>query len=131
MPNGKRRPPRARAAEPVLGVGDEHSEFSLTNAEIERALRTGEHAGLLEDYFGPEQYAELRELARDASTRAVRGGDKVLILPGIMGSKIGRRGAIGLFDDVYWFDPIDVARGRLADLALEEPATASTRSARC
>jgi hypothetical protein len=40
--------------------------FSLSNAEVERALRTGERAGLLEDLFGAPAYAELRALARDA-----------------------------------------------------------------
>jgi CHAT domain-containing protein len=99
--------------------------FSLSDEAVERALRTGDHAGLLEDYFGPEQYAELRQLAREAAARSTRGGPRVLILPGIMGSKIGVRGRIALFDDVLWIDPIDIARGRLRALAL--PATAATR----
>ncbi len=95
-----------------------HSEFELNNEHIEASLRTGEHSGLLEDYFGAEEYAQLRQLARDASARRVRGGPKVLILPGIMGTKIGRPGRIAIFDDVFWFDPIDISTGRLTELAL-------------
>ncbi|HUP48212.1 MAG TPA: CHAT domain-containing protein [Thermoanaerobaculia bacterium] len=91
--------------------------FSLNAEEAQRALRTGEHAALLEDYFGPEQYAEMRRLAQEASTRRVRGGPRVLILPGILGSTIGVD-RFGPFDDVYWFDPIDIAKGHLAALAL-------------
>src|SRR5262245_27614048 len=63
--------------------------FSLSNAEVERALRTGERAGLLEDLFGAPAYAELRALARDAEAASVRGGHRALILPGIMGSELG------------------------------------------
>jgi len=114
-----KRPTRVRAVAPP----DAHSEFELTNEHIEAALQTGEHAGLLEDYFGPQEYAELRQLSREAAARTVRGGPKVLILPGVMGSKIGRRGRIGLFDDVYWFDPIDIAAGRLTQLALPDAGT--------
>jgi len=92
--------------------------FALQDGVVESALTTGELSPLLEEYFGAPQYAELRQLAREASTRAVRGGPRVLILPGIMGSKIGRDSKIPLFDDVLWVDPIDVAAGRLMDIAL-------------
>ena len=68
----------------------------LSNDQIERALLTGEDAGVLEDYFGPRDYAELRELAQRASTRRARGGPKVLILPGITGSRLGTRSGLGL-----------------------------------
>ena len=98
-------------------------EFALRDDAVERALRTGEQQGLLEDYFGSDNYAELRQLSKDVAARGRRGGPKVLILPGIMGSTIGRRGSVGLFDDVYWFDPIDIAAGRLTDLALTGTAS--------
>src|SRR6185295_8431345 len=112
----------------VAAMGTEHSPFDLDDRTIEQALRTGDYAGLLEDYFGPENYADLRQLAREADTRSVRGGPKVLILPGIMGSKIGvKRNLPPPFgDDVYWFDPIDVGMGQLSRLALP-PASAKPR----
>jgi hypothetical protein len=102
----------------VPSDADAHSGFELNNAEIETALQTGEHAGLLEDYFGPEAYLELTRLAREAASRRVRGGPAVWIVPGLMGTKLGRRRTIRLFDDVVWFDPIDVALGKLDDLIL-------------
>jgi hypothetical protein len=88
-PSGVRKTAPARAA-----AANAHSEFELSNEHIEASLRTGEDSGLLEDYFGPEEYAQLRQLARDASARRVRGGPRVLILPGIMGSKIGKPGHV-------------------------------------
>jgi pimeloyl-ACP methyl ester carboxylesterase len=88
----------------------------LPDEAIERALASGEQPGLLEDYFGPAQYAELRRLAQESAVRAVRGGERVLILPGIMGSKLGYLGAI--FNDVLWADPIDIVAGNLKALRL-------------
>ncbi|CAN5629589.1 hypothetical protein BH23GEM10_BH23GEM10_00010 [soil metagenome] len=118
MANGRRKATTKRAPD-TAAPDDASTAFQLEDAEVERALQTGAYAGLLEDYFGPEQYAELRQLKRDAAARTTRGGPKVLILPGIMGSKIGRNRA-GPFDDAIWVDPVDIARGRLADLALPD-----------
>jgi pimeloyl-ACP methyl ester carboxylesterase len=92
------------------------SPFQLKNETIEQWLRTGEQSGLLEDYFGAANYRSLREMSREASTRKVRGGPRVLILPGIMGSTLGRPRP--LLDDVIWIDPVDVAEGHLTQLAL-------------
>jgi pimeloyl-ACP methyl ester carboxylesterase len=41
----------------------------------------------------------------------------VLILPGIMGSTLGRPRKL-LPDDLLWFDPLEIALGHLTDLAL-------------
>src|SRR6185503_1985383 len=75
----------------------------------------------LEAYFGEQEYAELRELAHQARSRSVRGGPRALILPGIMGSRLGTRGK--LLDDVIWIDPIDIAAGNLPELALRGKAS--------
>ena len=64
-------------------------------------------------YLETEQ--ELARLARRAA--GMRGGPRLLILPGIMGSSIGllrKNGGI----DVTWFDPIEIAQGQLVKLAL-------------
>jgi CHAT domain-containing protein/pimeloyl-ACP methyl ester carboxylesterase len=114
--SGRRRSTARRA--PASKPPGAQSKYELKNDQIESALLTGEHAGLLEDYFGPAEYADLRQLSREAAARTTRGGPRVLILPGIMGSRIGRRGRLGIFDDVYWFDPLDIAAGRLTGLAL-------------
>lgn len=93
--------------------------IELKDGTVETALATGEHSGLLQDYFGPAQYAELRHLAQLAAARGVRrGGERVLVLPGIMGSKLGFKGKL-LFDDVIWANPIAFVSGRLAELELK------------
>src|SRR5207244_2370039 len=112
-PKRKKRPvpsPRAAAALPS-------APYQLQEQEVERSLVTGENADLLQRYFGEQRYAELRALARNASARSVRGGPRVLILPGIMGSTLGSPGPL-FFDDVIWIDPIDIAAGELTTLAL-------------
>ena len=98
------------------------SPFSLRDEAVERALRTGEQLGPLEDLFGAAGLEELRRLARDAQTAGLRGGDRVLILPGIMGSKLGYPGPL-LFDDAIWADPVDIALGRLSELRLNGGAS--------
>jgi CHAT domain-containing protein len=108
---------RATAADAAASA--EREPIEIKDHKVEEALRSGEHSGLLEDYFGAPQYAELRRLAREAAARGVRGGDRVLILPGIMGSKLGFASSVSsLFDDVIWIDPVDIARGRLSELKL-------------
>lgn len=111
--------PERRAARP--------DPFALTDEAVEQSLLTGENAGLLEDYFGTGQYQELRRLARDAAARGVRGGERVLILPGIMGSKLGYRIGASIFDDMVWADPVDIATGRLARLTLGPKADPDVR----
>lgn len=93
------------------------SPIDMADDAVEEALRTGAQPGLLEDLFGPAGYAELARLARQASTRSVRGGERVLILHGIMGSKLGFPGTWP-FQDVVWIDPADIFGGRLALLRL-------------
>jgi len=58
---------------------------------------------------------ELARLARRAA--GMRGGPRVLILPGIMGSTLGRPRK-GLPDDIKWFDPAEIALGGMTKLAL-------------
>lgn len=76
---------------------------------------------MLEDYFGEAAYRELRELALEASAIRVRGGPRVLILPGIMGSTLGIENRVGPFDDILWLDPLDIGLGNLTMLALGSP----------
>ena len=38
-----------------------HTAFGLPSEQLERGLLTGESRGLLEDYFGPESYQQLRD----------------------------------------------------------------------
>ncbi len=66
-------------------------------------------------YLEAEQ--ELARLARRAA--GMRGGPRALILPGIMGSSIGRVRKDGS-DDVTWFDPFEIAQGQITKLALPD-----------
>ena len=102
---------------PAAPTASEGTGFTLEPELLERALLTGESPGLLEDYFGPQSYAELRDLSRDAAKRSVRGGPRVLILPGIMGSTLARR-VLGI-PDVLWLNPLEIALGKLIDLKLD------------
>jgi hypothetical protein len=93
----------------------------LTGSEIEHALLSGEHARTLEIYFGEAEYAELRQLASRATRRTVRGGPRVLILPGILGSILARVTNASVPDPV-WIDFLKIALGRLTLLKLPDAA---------
>src|SRR5438093_10558653 len=107
--------PSARRAKPAAPA--EQTGFGLPPDELERALLTGESRGLLEDYFGPDSYNQLRDLARDAAARPVRGGPRVLILPGIMGSTLAKKGPLGI-EDILWINPVEIALAKLMSLTL-------------
>ena len=93
-------------------------ERRLTGPEIERALISGEHAPILETYFGEAEYAELRALAAQATRRTRDPGPRVLILPGILGSMLAE--VNGNDRDVIWVDFVDIMLGRLHRLALTD-----------
>ena len=109
--------PKARRSAESAPVLHAPSAFRAPSDQVERGLVTGEDQGLLEDYFGRDAYRQLRDLALSASTRSVRGGPRVLILPGIMGSTLARKGLLGR-EDTLWVDPIEIALGRLTELKL-------------
>ncbi len=92
--------------------------YRWSDEEFERALVSGKDEEALEAYLGKEAYKELRALSQKPSRAAVRGDrPRVLILPGIMGSRIGTE------DDLIWFDPLDIFRGNLELLALDGRAS--------
>ena len=88
----------------------------LHDDQIVALLRSGAHAALLIAYFGETEYRELSHLARLGATRRNPRGRRVFILPGIMGSRLGRmqKGAAHLL----WLHPTAVGGGGLLDLAL-------------
>jgi pimeloyl-ACP methyl ester carboxylesterase len=94
------------------------SSEPLGSQELERALISGEHARVLETYFGEQEYAELTHLAASATRQARRGGPRVIILPGILGSMLARmKGDKG---DRIWIDFLDIFFGRLTQLVLPD-----------
>ncbi len=141
MARKRTRPSRSRRASTAATERSPHSEIDpgllqamsllvpatrggerrLTGSEIEHALLSGEHARTLEIYFGEAEYAELRQLASRATRRSVRGGPRVLILPGILGSILARvRGNSA--PEPVWIDFLKIALGRLTLLKLPDAA---------
>jgi len=105
-----------RSNTPEMEMREKRTGHALRDDFVEEALITGEHRDLLETYFGEEIYEDLRLMATRAQSARTRGGPRVLILPGIMGSKLGR--SRFLFDDTIWIDPLDIVAGRLRELSL-------------
>jgi pimeloyl-ACP methyl ester carboxylesterase len=92
-------------------------------AELERALAGGAHRRELAAYLGAAEYSTLSTLAHQAQAvqqrRAARRERlKVYLLPGILGSQLGRLRAAGEPPDLLWVDPSDIVNGRLTELRL-------------
>lgn len=116
------KPRRRSQSRTSTSTAHEQTAFGLPSDMLERAIITGESRGLLEDYFGPESYSELQDLARDASTRSLRGGPRVFILPGIMGSTLSKPGPLHT-RRTLWLNPVEIAFGRATDLKLDGSQT--------
>ncbi|MBB6092885.1 pimeloyl-ACP methyl ester carboxylesterase [Povalibacter uvarum] len=99
-------------------IGDLHDE------QIVALLRTGAHAALLSAYFGDIAYRELSQLARLAAIRRNDNGDPVLILPGVMGSRLEDSSASPA--SLIWLHPAAIGEGLLSQLAL--PGSQSMRA---
>ena len=99
-------------------------------AELERALALGAHRRELAAYLGGYEYTTLAALARQrAAVRrrrpAARARLKIYLLPGILGSQLGRPRPAGQPPDLLWIDPSDIVQGRLTELRLPR-VTSST-----
>ncbi len=101
--------------------------FHADEPAILRALESGRRAGGLREYFGAAAHAELTQLARKAGKAAGRGGPRVLIIPGIMGTRLAGIGPGSRARKIFWIDPALIATGGLKALAL--PAGAGLRPA--
>jgi pimeloyl-ACP methyl ester carboxylesterase len=86
---------------------------------VERLLASGEQQRELVAYFGGQEYAVLAKLARQAQAVVVRDdAPRVYIVPGIMGSQLGRLRRAPLPNDILWLDPVDISIGQLALLRM-------------
>jgi pimeloyl-ACP methyl ester carboxylesterase len=98
-----------------------------TSSRIEKALlsKPSPESKELESWMGAAELAEIRELAFKAKDGAKRGGPRVYLLPGIMGSSLGlpRKNRD---PDVLWIDFFDTFRGRLKELSLKTGNAAAT-----
>jgi pimeloyl-ACP methyl ester carboxylesterase len=92
----------------------------LGHTEVEARLRSGDDDPELREYFGDERFRELQTLAQQAAATTRRGdkGPRVYVLPGIMGSTLGRKRAI--LNDTLWVDPFQIALGQLTRLSLPD-----------
>jgi len=88
-----------------------------------RALATGTQVAALREYFGADAHAELSRLAQSAQSpphsEGRRGGaTRVLIVPGIMGSRLGDPTRRDPAKRVVWIDPVSIAEGGIRELRL-------------
>lgn len=96
-----------------------YDRFAWSDTQVERFLIAGEHARELIGYFGAEEYRDLVRLANQAQRVPLApDAPRVYIVPGIMGSQLGRARRAPLPHDVLWLDPMDISVGQLAALRL-------------
>ena len=119
----RRRSAAHVASRPLSAKGADWA-FHADDDEVLEALANGRQIESLREYFGAPAYAELSALAAAARAPKRSAAPRVLILPGIMGSKLGHpmrhAGAKprGRAADVLWIDPLQIAAGNLTALAL-------------
>ncbi len=92
--------------------------FRADQQAVLDALADGGHRAALREYFGPDAYEELRRLALLARDAGRRRGVPVIIVPGIMGSRLGGPVGRGTAPHVLWIDPESIAAGGVRDLGL-------------
>jgi hypothetical protein len=104
------------------------SDWALlaTDAQVFDALARRRHGESLREYFGAPALEELAALAAAAKRAKRRGGPRVLIVPGMMGSRLcdavrrdAARRAAPL--RVLWVDPVRIGAGHLSKLILPSP----------
>jgi len=113
-----------RSAAKARSVRNADWAFHASDAAVFSALASGRRVASLREYFGAPAYAELCSLAAAKKKAHKRRGPSVLILPGIMGSRLGgrmpltnRRG-VSRRSSVLWIDPLEIAAGRLTAMRL-------------
>jgi pimeloyl-ACP methyl ester carboxylesterase len=100
--------------------------FHASNSAVFEALAGRRHSLSLREYFGARACEELSALARRA--KKARKSTRVLIVPGMMGSRLcvpSSRGGSSR-PAVLWIDPRRIGAGRLEDLVL--PSRQSVRA---
>jgi pimeloyl-ACP methyl ester carboxylesterase len=94
-----------------------YDRLNWRDTEVEQLLRSGAQARELSAYFGEQEYQELRALAQKTPT-AARHDTQVYLIPGIMGSQLGRARAASQPADILWLDPLDISNGQLVRLCV-------------
>jgi len=92
-----------------------------SDAELIGWLAAGLHHRELIAYFGDAEFQQLAPLARAAvDTVADDTFPEVWIIPGILGTQLGRPRAPPWPADLLWIDAADVIAGRIAELRLPD-----------
>ncbi len=94
-----------------------YDRLALDEGALIGLLAARTRTDALVEYFGEALFTDLVKLAR-ATRRRAAAGRRVYVLPGIMGSQLGFVRGGGKPNDILWLDPIDIAFGRLTELAL-------------
>jgi pimeloyl-ACP methyl ester carboxylesterase len=97
-----------------------YDKLRRTDEELEAWLVSGAHHRELIAQLGEAEYELLAPLARAAAAATIDPSAQVYILPGIMGSQLGRVRAAPWPANLVWIDPIDIVAGRLAELRLPD-----------
>ena len=110
------------------------SDWALhaTDAQVFDALARRRHGESLREYFGAPALEELAALAAAAKRAKRRGGPRVLIVPGMMGSRLcdaARRATArpATPPRVLWVDPVRIGAGHLSKLTLPSPRSIRPR----
>jgi pimeloyl-ACP methyl ester carboxylesterase len=101
--------------------------FHATNSAIFDALAGRSHGNSLREFFGTAAYQELSVLARAARRVKTSGGPRVLLIPGMMGSRLCDMSGKSGRGRMLWIDPTSIAGGRLTQLALPSRRTIRPR----
>jgi pimeloyl-ACP methyl ester carboxylesterase len=103
-----------------MGTQDFLASWStLSFDEIEARVRAGMDQTGMEQLFGPEETAEMRELVAGPTPRGPR--EAVVLLPGIMGSLLT---SIRGLTKLLWINPLLFLKGEFHYLELNEHGTA-------
>jgi pimeloyl-ACP methyl ester carboxylesterase len=95
-----------------------YDRLRRSDDEVVSLLVSGAHARELQAYLGEAEYATLAPLAPAGAVDAA--APIVLIIPGIMGTQLGRDNAAPWPANLLWLDPVDIIAGRLAELRLSD-----------
>ena len=97
-----------------------YDKLRRTDEELEAWLISGAHHRELVAQLGEAEYAVLAPLARAAAAATIDPAHELYILPGIMGSQLGRLRPAPWPANLVWIDPMDIVAGRLAELKLPD-----------
>jgi pimeloyl-ACP methyl ester carboxylesterase len=106
-----------------------YDRLCRSDDELESWLASGAHHRELAAQLGEAEYQLLAPLARAAASTRVSNDLQIFILPGIMGSQLGRVRTAPWPPNLLWVDPSDIIAGRLAELQLPGKGTFITMGA--